>query len=148
MLRFRIIKNASFLLRPRQRFHGVFDCPQCAYMTWCDAFVTLCMPERAEPAMFVSFRASHISEITKVVMSTKFKAIWSKFRQSVDSGRRIETDLNSNISTLSSPSTDGTANAELANSEAMPTSEHCSLFPHACIDNDRKFCKIYVKRLS
>ena len=33
------------------------------------------------------------------------------------------------ISTQSSPSTDGTANTELANSEAMPTSEHWDLFP-------------------
>ena len=33
------------------------------------------------------------------------------------------------ISTQSSPSTDGTANTELANYKAMPTSEHCDLFP-------------------
>ena len=35
----------------------------------------------------------------------------------------------SNISAQSSYSTDGIANTELANSEAMPTSEHCDLFP-------------------
>ena len=34
----------------------------------------------------------------------------------------------SNISAQSSPSTDGTANTDLVNSEAMPTSEHCDLF--------------------
>ena len=35
----------------------------------------------------------------------------------------------SNNSAQSSYSTDGIANTELANSEAMPTSEHCDLFP-------------------
>ena len=27
-----------------------------AYMTWCDVLVNLCMPQRAEPAVFVLFR--------------------------------------------------------------------------------------------